>query len=838
MNVKSTAGPCRTLLSATRHCLLCLALLTGVFLSRAHAGPALNVSDPTGFFTNVATALLREELHLELTNLQVFPVNNYTPAVHRLLQVSANLYEATTNRTYSTSTFEPYCPTLYRPLFRKMADNTVIIAGFREVLGTNLVSSLGPAILELDVDTNQLALLPAWGTPAGTDQQEPLLAGLPLIIGARKGFPNFNEFSKQTCITVSRLLEFRRTSIQGPVVQTNTMFTVGISNIYGAEFWNSYSNPYPRNLLLRGSLSMTAVLADDAGNVLSSNNVPADITLGIGQTNWPGWHGLSDVAGSFVLPWGATNSFFFLTNSTYVAGPPALLQPLTHVFQARTSWYQPRWFLNLKIRALFALIDTDAQRVVDYVNLDLHEAPIDVFAALGSGADCSGNPGSLASISSQWCTNLPAGVPQGILNQIAVSLGLNGGILPTPGVFTLDPYAGLDPEPAIDGFRYNLMGWSPIFARDLGMLFYKSNVFYVPFDPVGSLYVHTTLSANDPLVHYTLGELSSLPSPTSAINLISHVPPLDNLGVLNGRFQPWGGSPLGGGSSAVAPWDLAAKDPLITRPDAWTFPTNQLLQEAWIGGVHRGTPWQTLFLKSANFLQSYGTVNGGLSAWQQWTGDSLVTSNWDGHSSLIPDALFTLPTNDWRIAELLASLFNTNDLRTLASANQTSAPAWEELLNGLTVLTNPAPGQTDSLVMLSNSPQAKLISTALLAARAKQPAQTFHDPSELLSAPELSVASPWLNNSNTPSDAAFEAIPSQLLSRLRPDSVGSVALTNGQLQIQFTGFDGYAYTVLASSNLVDWTILASNYYTSNGVFVLTLPSPSFAPQFYRSALMP
>lgn len=798
---------------------------------QTRAASPLNVSDPAGFFTNVATVLLRDQLHLELTNIQVYPHNNYTPAVHRLLQVSANLYEALTNRFYSTATNEPYCPTIYRPLFRRTADNTVVLAGFREVVGTDFVTAVsGPIMLAPDTDTNQLSMVPAWGTPPGPDRLEPMIAGLPVIIGARKGFPNFNEFSEQTCITVSRLLEFRRSQPSGPVTETNQMFTVGISNIFGVEFWNSYSNPYPRNLQLLGSAFMRAVLADDAGTVLSSNTVPATFSLTIGQTNWPGWHGVWDVADSFVLPWGTTNSFLFLTNSTYQPGVG--LVPLTHTFQAGNTWYQPRWFLTLNTRVLMALVDTDAQRIVDYVNLDLQQQPIDVFAQLATGGDCSGAPSSLNDFASYWCTNLSHGAPQGALNQILLSLGINGPTLPPSGVFAFDPYAGLDAGKAIDAFRYNLMGWGPIY--NLGMTFYRSNVFYVPFDPLGNLYIHTSLSANDPLLHYTLADLSTWPV-LKNVDFVSHSPPLENVGQVNNAFQPWGGNPTG--ISGVIPGTLlTAKDPLITRPDAWDFPTNQPLQGTWIGGVHRGTPWQTLFLKSTNFLQSYGYRYNAINVWQQWTGDSLLLSNANGQ--VYPDAQFTLPTNDWRIAELLTSMFNTNDVRTLASPNQTSVPAFAQLLDGITVLTNPTSGQTVSVLMVSNSPQAELLSTALLTARAAQPGQVFHAPGDLLSVPELSVASPWLNTSITPPDVAIEAIPSQLLSRLRADSVVSLAASNGQWQLQFSGFDGFPYAVQVASNLVDWTAFATNCYTSNGTFLLTLPPSSAGPQFYRSVLLP
>ena len=37
----------------------------------------------------------------------------------------------------------------------------------------------------------------------------------------------------------------------------------------------------------------------------------------------------------------------------------------------------------------------------------------------------------------------------------------------------------------------------------------------------------------------------------------------------------------------------------MLRSDYWDFPTNLLSNLSWLGRVHRGTPWQTLYLKSA-----------------------------------------------------------------------------------------------------------------------------------------------------------------------------------------------------------------------------------------------
>ena len=86
------------------------------------------------------------------------------------------------------------------------------------------------------------------------------------------------------------------------------------------------------------------------------------------------------------------------------------------------------------------------------------------------------------------------------------------------------------------------------------------------------------------------------------------------------------------------------------------------------------------------------------------------------------------------------------------------------------------------------------------------------------------------------SDEAYERIPVQLLSRLRPDSLGSLVRTAEDWRIQFTGFDGFRYAVEESTKLLDWQAISTNEPTE-GVFEIALPE-EVADRFYRSALLP
>jgi len=257
----------------------------------------------------------------------------------------------------------------------------------------------------------------------------------------------------------------------------------------------------------------------------------------------------------------------------------------------------------------------------------------------------------------------------------------------------------------------------------------------------------------------------------------------------------------------------------VRRSDDWDFPVIQSLSSGGLGRVHRGTPWQTLYLKSA-----------GVDAlkWQKWVGVADPR-----------EAALLQPANDWRVVSLLASLFNDKDPRSLSSANQSNPEGWKGILNGMLALTNVAPAQLNVVLVSSNSPQADTIANSLTAARLSQPGQIFRDFGDILATPELSVASPWLNlnDTNSINDTAYEVLPAQILRRLRPDSFASIAQAGSAAQVQFSGFDGYTYAVQVSSDLANWTSVATNYPT-NGFFIYLETVLSSSPRFFRSVLLP
>lgn len=108
-----------------------LGLLSLLLMRPDSSRGEVSTADPLVFFTNLSSRLLQSEIGLSPNRIQVYPTNQYSPAVHRLLQVTANLLDATTNRF---NTNYPYLPSVFRPLFTNDNDH-IYICGYEEEHG-------------------------------------------------------------------------------------------------------------------------------------------------------------------------------------------------------------------------------------------------------------------------------------------------------------------------------------------------------------------------------------------------------------------------------------------------------------------------------------------------------------------------------------------------------------------------------------------------------------------------------------------------------------------------------------------------------------------------------
>jgi hypothetical protein len=811
----------------------------------AMATPMLDAGNPLAFFTNVASRLLASELNRDLTQIQIYPTNQYTPAVHRLLQVAANVYEATTTNYY---------PSVFRPIFWVTNENgcpTVYINGYQPVVLTANPPANDP---QLGLPMEVTSLSP--GASADNYSFGVNVYGVPWIIGAKKGFPNFNKFGMQNVVQIARKLQIKRNRIPIQSLMdfdyTNQLYIFSVSNSIGIDCWNSYSNAYPNpvQIVVRDNLTMSLTNDWPGAPVHGplTYSITANITL---STAWPGtapWSSGQPNLTSFQIP--INNSIQFLTNSAFYFGssPPGYsgFVPVGLNVGWETNKHDftvPRFGLLTTNRLQVFMLD--GSNVIDYVQFAGPDSSRDLNAEIETNVVG-------VSYANMWSTNINyRGVPWGIASQIAVSQGF----VPLDPLYWSDAWA----SDAIQGFNAfmtpNGATWFP--NNPTANFFATNYCVQVPYTPTVTAYEYTSWQANDPLVHYVTSDLNFHGTeawgtgPTTGRNLLNNpkTPILrPSFNTLNERYQPWGIINQMGEYLVLVdqnPGCLAYKDPQARRSDSWNFPTNGSSIIQGLGQIHRGTPWQTIYLKATNILnwtQAAPPYRRGINTWMYWTGDFDAA-----------DAAAMAPVRDRHLAGMLASLLNTNDLQSLFSVNNPNPNAWLVLGDGLTALTNNLPDnmlrfgihapQFDTIVISSNSPQALAIANAIQTARANQPNQYFHDIGDILAVPQLSERSPFLNTSsgiqqtNGITDEAYEKIPAQLLPLLRADSIGSIAPANGQMQVQFTGYDGHAYAIQASSDLINWTSISTNM-PANGTFSRTFSTTADAgPQFYRSVLL-
>ena len=151
------------------------------------------------------------------------------------------------------------------------------------------------------------------------------------------------------------------------------------------------------------------------------------------------------------------------------------------------------------------------------------------------------------------------------------------------------------------------------------------------------------------------------------------------------------------------------------------------------------------------------------------------------------------PTNDWQMLELFTTAVHENAARGLLSVNQTNLAAWAAVLTGVPVLTNSNPAnlrtkQTNYgyAFVEPASWQLSNIVQSINTNRLLRPGGSFRYLGEVLSAPALTVESPFLNVKSENQrkygigDEVYERIPQQILSLLKEDEPYVVIYSYGQ----------------------------------------------------------
>src|SRR5579859_7766493 len=263
--------------------LLCLCALMATF-TKATGQSNLDTTYPLGFFTNVASRLLSARMNIDLSHFQIYPTNQYTPAVHRMFQLAANIYEATSTNSY---------PSVFRPLFSRDAGgfgSNLFISGF-----TNVDSVTGPTDSQLTLPMEAAVLaetnVPVVNLPVN-------VYGIPWIIGARKGLPNFNEFAMESVFQLTRRLQMTRAGTNAPIssYQYNQMFLLSLTNQLGVECWNSYTNDFTDPVTIYVTDKQTVTLTNDEGfNTNFAMTVSGSLLFPNGTNSaWPGYNPMVD----------------------------------------------------------------------------------------------------------------------------------------------------------------------------------------------------------------------------------------------------------------------------------------------------------------------------------------------------------------------------------------------------------------------------------------------------------------------------------------------------------------------------------------------------------------
>ncbi|MEW6159274.1 MAG: hypothetical protein AB1813_17755, partial [Verrucomicrobiota bacterium] len=580
--------------------------------------------------------------------------NEYSSTVHRLLQLSANVQDATSSRVALSSVTSSNLPSVFRPVFRKTTTN-VVIAGYEPEYGTNFLNRRWVTLDELKH--------PSYPETPPNQVERVNVFGVPLIIGAKKGYPNFNEVLSQSSVQISRKLEVVKPSTNNfrpdSTWSTNQMYVIGISNVFGIEAWNSYTQDFRRDFELRMTNYYGVGLHRLVGSGTNGQLNLVEYQLGILSSNVVTNVWTNRLSGVMAFKVAATNNVF-RQNSVFSARTGQFM-PLGTTNTFESGFDVPQLFYVVTNRITYILIDRPSGQLVDMVNLDHLVSVMNLNQRLLGPTNFNSQfirgAGSVDE-SSFWITNLVrgAGGPTvGITNQVAAALGM----LPVGSSIWRDWNALVnDKDKSIHGFRV-FMGLEPTNRPPM------TTRWEVPFTPTRVMVNNTTWQANDPLVHYTVADLTDpILTDPFGINNFRVVPPrtplTNNLGRLNERYNPWGGNPEKSGDPRA--FDFGLKDPLVRQADDWEFPTNKFPSIGWLGRVHRGTPWQTVYFKA------------GLPAtnvWRDWAG-----------------SLATYPTNDWKLLEIFSAAPNENAARGLLSVNQTNIAAWAAVLSGVHVVSN------------------------------------------------------------------------------------------------------------------------------------------------------
>ena len=642
------------------------------------------VNDPSGMgLTNLPLFGMTNQIPaFGLTNIPVY-VNGryvYSSSIQRVLQLAANIYDASTNSFF---------PSVFRPLFAVDAVSNVFIGSFTNLYapanGFGTVIGLNDLQLSIPFDAETIAGLNTSHLPRYYPSPLDNIYGVPWIIGAKKGFPNFNQFAMESAFEITRKLRLTRlgtdlTAYPPSTFKIDQMFNCSVSNLLQVECWNSYFSNYTRPTTIQVVDHIQMVLTNDQA-VAPAQPLwfPLDATLvtTMATNNWTGI-GQNFNAGSFLLTSPTNLTAIALPTSTYLFNntfdgyhfhPVGTNTEPT--FEVNPSGLpQPHWWLLATNNLQVVMIDKLSGHVIDYVQMRGPKIVRDLTTEILG----------MTNYASMWETD---SVSSGVLQGKSVPRGLEAQLVASQR-YSAKLWSGQDPtqvKQQIDGFL-KFIGLSAVY-NNTGPYGSTNLEIQVPYSPTATPAQISTWQANDPLVHYLASDLLDSAQGTGLQNKPLY--PVITL-TPNERYQPWGRSVQMASRTSpdISPWNLALKDPLVWNSDHWDFPTNKFPTVGWLGRVHRGTPWQTVYLKSSDILHQANGIN----TWINWTGNFNLN-----------DATNTAPVEDRLLFNIFSTAINDNGSQGTLSVNVAANPsdslaglaAWSAVFSGVVNLSNNIP---------------------------------------------------------------------------------------------------------------------------------------------------
>lgn len=726
-----------------------------------------------------------------ITNIPVIYASNvvYASSVNRLLQLAANIVDATTTNFY---------PSVFKPIFYHPANGSLAIGGFVSLgdgyqVDGRFALFQEPEFSSIDNYARSLTDVTIKKVP-NFIVYGPSIYGVPWIFGAKKGFPNFNEFSFENITRVTRKLQLIRQNVDSPPIftHTNQMIILSVTNKLGVEFWNSYTNQYlSQNLRIYVSDVLSASVKLTNGVVLLSpyiafnTNVIATPSGGFWPSNqWDNTLGTLryNNTQAILVPLDTTTGI--VTNEAYSSlfqgfgsedntnnWEDALSSPLGQILLQTTNYMRS------------ALVDN--RHIIDYVQFDGPSSSTNI-TSLFAVNKLNVNQSADAAQTNMWSTWLVGPGPLGIYNQIKFSSEASTWAkLNAQNQKEVNKFSVFLKGPAsLGNIPYG--AWPVTAYNDISNL-----VAQAPYTPTVTIRDYSSWQANDPLIHYIVSDLM-LHGPIAApiqpginIDLRDYRGNTDtnidlpNLGQINDRYEPWGRTgiqPSEGPTITHNSHNVALQDPLVWTSDFWDFPTNKFPSVGWLGRVHRGTPWQTVYLKS----QSIQNQPFGGTIWQIWT---------ENYNPL--EAVNTLPVQDRWLFDLFTTAPDDNATRGRLSVNQKNLAAWSALFSGMVALQNTNgtsfPGYQYTYAWTNLSPAGIDVANSALgqivdgpyginSTRTNFPSAAFQHVGDILATPALTDQSPFINTNfagllrtNGVTDAVYEWLPQQAMSLLKLD---------------------------------------------------------------------